>query len=366
MADSIEQAAAAFDVALGNTQKSAQESSADNGPIEVMFGNVGDLEVDDESPARGGGDDDDTGLPIPRKQRAAKAEEDADDFESILDQGEDEDDADAEVADPDEDSEGEEDKKEDEEDVEIYEVVVDGERVEVDLREALDGYIRKETFHRRLNDLSEASKVIRSEAVQVIEDRKRYTDLIATMEAHLEQLVPPEPDWDAEYARDPAAARLLEKKYAEIKSTRAALEAEKGRVSAEQQAQDEAEMKKFISAENQKILANNPAWKDEKVMTRDLTLMMNTGKKAGFSEKEISEVYDSRMINILLKAAKYDRLQESKPKPIRRGKKPLKPGAGSARTAPRGDKAMSNLSRTGSVDDAANVMLQLISPKRKR
>lgn len=373
MSDTLEQAAMAFDAALGNTAPSETAPASSGRPTEMLFGNLGDLEVDDESPSKGGGDDD---VPAPKARAKQQVEEvDEDDVDSIFQRLQAEEDGedgegDEEDADKAEGEEGEEDadKKDDEEedDSDVYEVTVDGERVEVSLREALDGYIRNETFHRRLSKLNEIQGVIKTEAAEVITQRQKYTNLIEEMQAHLDQLIPAEPNWDEEYARDPKAARELEKKYAQIKSTRAALEAEKAKVSQEQKEQDERALKEFIADNNVKILQNNPTWKDPKVMERDLTSMMKTGLKAGFSEDEVREVYDHRMITILLKAAKYDRLQENKPKPIRRGGKPIKPGAGSKSTAPKVSTAMNSLSRTGSVDDAASVMLSLINPKSRR
>lgn len=370
MSDSLEQAAMAFDTALGNTAPSEPSSASSGRPTETLFNNLGDLEVDDESPARGGGDGSDEGLPKARAKKPAPEEvdEDVDQmFENLVEEGDGEEQQDGED-DPEqgEDDPEKKDDEEEEDDSDVFEVTVDGERVEVSLREALDGYIRNETFHRRLSKLNEIQDVVKGEAAKVIEQRQKYSGLIEQMQAHLDQLIPAEPNWDEEYARDPKTARELEKKFAQIKSTRAALEAEKAKVSQEQKEQDEAALKEFIAENNVKIIQNNPTWKDPKVMERDLTSMMKTGLKAGFSEDEIREVYDHRMITVLLKAAKFDRLQENKPKPIRRGGKPMKPGAGSKSTAPKVSTAMSSLSRTGSVDDAASVMYSLINPKSKR
>jgi len=93
--------------------------------------------------------------------------------------------------------------------------------------------------------------------------------------------------------------------------------------------------------------------------------MRRTGLSAGFAEEELSQVYDSRMLQVLLKASKYDRMMAAKPKPIVRAQaKPIPPGAGSARsrTAQRGvTSAMKRLNRTGSIDDAAVVFDQILA-----
>lgn len=357
----IEQAAAAFETAIGNGEAApVRTNNSESRPTEQMFGNIGALEVDEDSPIEGGGDHIDD--PKPRRPRREPVAED--------DQGAEDDELDPDAdpdADPDEegDEEGDDAKKDDEEDEEFYEVVVDGVKKEVGLREALDGYIRQETFHQRLNELNDVKQAIRVEAQELISDRRKYTAKIEELDKHIEMLVPKEPDWDEEYKRDPVAARALQKRYEEFNATRTLLRQERERVSKEQAEKDEQETKEFIRTENAKILKNNPSWAKPEVMTRDVNMMADAARKAGFSDEEIKSVHDSRMVTILLKAAKWDKLQGDRPKPVRRGARPVKQGAGSGRTAPKVNTAMKQLSRTGSVEDAANVFSGIINPRRR-
>lgn len=364
MSDALEQAAAAFDVALGNTGPQQRDNSSSNDrPVESMFDNLGDLEVDDESPARGGGDDDEP--PVRRKQQPAKMQEENDDPD-LDGEGQDYEDPDDNADDDADEGDGEGDEGEDGEEDDFYKVTVDGQEVEVPLREALDGYIRQETFHRRMNELDEVKKAIRNEAVGVLETRKKYVGMIDEMQRHLDALIPQEPNWVEEYKRNPEEAAALQERYNQMKQARSALKEEQDRVSREQLEEEERQTKEYIDTENKKILAMNPSWRNGDVMKRDLALMMDTATRLGFTEEEVRNTYDSRMVAVLLKAAKYDRLQQNKPKPVRRGKRPMKPGAGSTRTAPKGSQAMKQLSRTGSVEDAAGVFLGMIQPPRRR
>jgi hypothetical protein len=111
---------------------------------------------------------------------------------------------------------------------------------------------------------------------------------------------------------------------------------------------------------------NRKYWTDPKRRAKDLQSMRRTGLSAGFGEEELSQVYDSRMLQILLKASKFDRMMAAKPKPIVRQPqgKPIPPGAGSARTrtAQRGaTSAMKRLNRSGSIEDAAVVFDQFLA-----
>jgi len=360
--EGLEQAAQAFDVAIGNAEPVARGGDApkdDTLPTETMFGNMGDLEVDEDSPARGGGDD----IPLKgeKRQKPTVLEDDNDDVEDGDQDGPEADDDESE-------GEGEGDGEDDEDGPlsDVFEVTVDGERTEVSLREALDGYIRQETFHRRLSELANVKDAMRAEGAQLVADRKKYVDLIGQMEETIKLLIPAEPNWDELYSADPKGARELQKKYDGLKGQLSHLENEKKRVQDENAKKDADEYAAYVDRENKRIAANNPTWKDEKVKMRDLNRMADTAKAAGFSMEEVQSIVDSRMVTILLKAAKYDRLQEKQPKPIRRGKKPMSQGAGTSRTAPRGNsQAQKQLQRTGSVEAAAAVFSDIISPRRR-
>lgn len=361
--EGLEQAAQAFDVAIGNSSGEpvarGGDAPKDTQPTETMFGDVGVLEVDEDSPAVGGGDD----IPLKgeKKVKQPVQEEDEDDDD---DAGEDDPEADDDGAE-DENDGGEEDEDEDTPLNDVFEITVDGERQEVTLREALDGYIRQKTFHQRLSELAEVKEAMRHQGAELIADRKKYVGLIEQMEQTINLLLPNEPNWDELYANDPKGARELQKKYDGLKAQLSNLDGEKKRVQEENAKKDAEEYAAYVERENRRIAANNPLWKDEKVKMRDLNRMADTAKAAGFSMDEIQSVVDSRMVTILLKAAKYDRLQEKQPKPIRRGKKPMSQGAGTTRTAPRGkSQAMKQLQRSGSVEAAAAVFSDIIAPRR--
>jgi hypothetical protein len=339
MADGIEQAAAAFDAdaqsfaPLPKPNGAAPRRTKDDGgegPQDRLFGAIGDLEVDDDSPAKGGGDDEDPEAKIYDLP-------DGDDGEAEEgDAGEGDDD----------DSEGDEGRKgEDQGDDEEFlaqevQVTVDGEPKTVKLKEALEGYIRTETLHKRLNEIDETKKIVQRVAADAVQNYEYSMGLAKEIEAHLDALVPKEPDWDAEFQKNPARARELQKYYEQVKGFKATL---KGRLG-------EA--------------AKKQAESDAVQLAKDLQAMRRTALTEKFSEEEIAQVYDSRMLNILLKASKYDRMMAARPKPVQRVRsKPIAPGAGSARTrtAQRGvSTAMKQLNKTGSIEDAAVVFDELI------
>jgi hypothetical protein len=182
----------------------------------------------------------------------------------------------------------------------------------------------------------------------------------------MEQMIPKEPNWDEEFQKDPHKARELQRYYEKANTFRAQMREQMAQVATQQQQSTQAQVAAFAEEEAAKFeQANRKIWSDPKRKSKDLHSMRKTGLSAGFTEDELSQVYDSRMLQVLLKASKYDRMMAAKPKPVVRPQgKPIPPGAGSAktRTAQKGvSSAMKRLNRTGSLDDAAVVFDQLLA-----
>lgn len=366
----LDTAAAAFDADMGSNTGSAPSEvgndTSENAKLDIsdVFPHMNTHEDDVEA----GGDSE-------RAPRRAKAKQPVEDDE-------DEDDLDAEALrqikgeDGDEDEEGpdgvddeDEDEEEDDdedEDETLYDVIVDGEPAKVTLKEMQSGYIRQETFHRRLNKINEAEVVIQREAAALLQDRIKYSNLVDQIEEDIKALVPAEPNWDELFASDPAKARSLQKEYAALQTKLDGLKASRDAAREEARQLNTREQQKFIRAEKAKLASLFPSWSDpvkgQENMARDVKAMARTAKSVGFHDQEIENTHDSRMIAILHKAAAYDRIMaRSNPKPVKRGKQPITTGAGRTRTAPKGlDKATTQLRRTGSVEDAAAVFQKML------
>lgn len=345
--------------------------------IEDMFPNVTTgNEVDEESPAKGGGDDESDpeevlyakdvkdGKAGPRNPSEEDgSDSDGDDADGDSESGEDESD--------DEDDDSGEEGAEDEEEAALLarkvEVTVDGKPAEVTIKEALDGYIRTETFHQRMNQLDEAKKIVRRAAADAVHNYEYSMNVAKQMEAHMEQMIPKEPDWDAEFQKDPAHARELQRYYEKANGFRAQMRAQMEEANKKMAESNQTQLAAFAEEEAARFeAANRKNWSDPKKKAKDLKSMRQTGLSSGFTEEELSQVYDSRMLQVLLKASKYDRMMAAKPKPVVRQPqgKPVAPGAGSAksRTAQKGvSSAMKRLNRTGRLDDAAVVFDQLLA-----
>jgi hypothetical protein len=369
--DSMDKAAAAFDAVIATDPGTVTKPGkpVGDGPVKPLFPNVGELDPDTD--AKGGGDEDvDPEEAIyadskdSKRNKADTGDSDEED-ESAEDSGDDA----ARDGDGEDGEGGEEEKAAGTEVLEQkVEVTVDGEPVEVSVKEALEGYVRTETFHRRMNQLDEAKKIVRRAAADAVQNYEYSMNVAKQMEEHMKQIIPPEPNWDEEFKKDPGHARELQRYYEKANAFRTQLNNQLGEAAKKMSESQNTQLQAFAEEEHQKFeQMNSKYWSDPNKKTKDLTSMRRTALSAGFSEEEVSQVYDSRMLQVLLKASKYDRMMAAKPKPVVRPQgKPIPPGAGSAkaRTAQKGvTSAMKRLNRTGRMEDAAVVFDQLIARK---
>lgn len=251
------------------------------------------------------------------------------------------------------------DEGEEGEDGEEYEVIVDGEPKRVKLREALDGYIRQETFHQRMNKVSEATQNLSNEMTKTGQLRDFWLQQNRNLESELNSLIPKEPDWDVEFQRDPQGANNLRKQFEALKGKLGEIRMQRMQVEQQQAQEQQQNVARFAAAEREKFVTRHGLATKEAV-DKEIASMRKTAIAEGFSEDEIAQVYDSRMLNVLMKAAKWDRMQAAKPKPVIPGKgKTVIPGPGAGRAPARAGRngietAQKRLAASGSMDDAAD------------
>ena len=312
--------------------------------------------------------DQEEGKPAPvKREKAEPAEgvEQDDLFPQREIEGEEAEDPDIDAEDEDEDArpakvEEEEDEEEQAElDLaQVVRVTVDGEPAEVSLQEALNGYVRAETFHRRLNQLQQVAQHVEKERADLAQGREYYSALIPALQQQLASLQPQEPDWDKLYDENPVEAAKLERQWRTYREKLGQLHLEHQKVQEEQARERQRQEAIFEDTERRKLVTLVPEWADAKRWDRDRKSMIRTAMSVGITEQELGSLRDARQTMLLYKAAKLDALMANKPKPVRQ-QGSLRPGAISSRAAPNGQaRAERRLQRTGSVRDAARAFEQ--------
>jgi hypothetical protein len=307
---------------------------------------------------REGGAADDPDVVRQRRQDDSDDESDPDDPT----EGNDEDEEEYEEEAPDEEEEGEEPEGQELDPNLTVQVMIDGQPAEVTIEEALKGYIRQETFHRRMGELGQGIQhfnVQRSEFQQTLHAHAQQAELLKSF---ITAVMPQEPDWNVLFNADPGNAAHLKFQWDTFQKK--LTDVQQMHVQARQQMQqmENQQLHQFANANRTWLAQQHPEWKSEKTWRRDHDSMRRTARAAGYTDAEIAQLYDARAVTILLKAAAHDRMMAAKPKPVRQGYAPSKRnGSTPSRNLQRSfERAEKRLSRSGSINDAAAVFERIL------
>jgi len=224
-----------------------------------------------------------------------------------------------------------ESQEEEVEELPKYRVKVSGEEVEVSLDELLNGYSRTADYQKKTQSLAEQRKAVEADRVKIDEaakTRETYAQRLQVIEQLLQQQDQSQ-DLASLKAEDPIAYAVAMAEKMEREKQLQAVQIERQRVQQEQQSHQQAQLQKHIQAEQAKLVEAIPEFKDDvkaEVIRRDIR---NYAKAQGFSDQELSQVYDSRAVLALYKAAQYDKLMANKgvtSKKVANAPKTIRPG----------------------------------------
>ena len=262
-----------------------------------------------------------------------------------------------------EQSELEEETEEEEKPAEVYTVKVDGKEIEVTLDELQKGYSRTQDYTRKTQQIAETRKAVEAEAAAIRAEREQYAQLLGALKQQLESAEAP-PDLDRLYNEDPIEwvrqRELLRDKQEKL----AAIQSEQARLSQLTEQQRAKEFQAHLATQQEALIQAVPEWKDPKKAQAEKALLVEFGKKIGFSEEELKNVYDHRAVIALRKAALYDQMMSKRGqiKPVvNNGPRPAKPSAaGRVSQTTEATRAKQRLAKTGRVNDAVSAIELLL------
>ncbi len=243
-----------------------------------------------------------------------------------------------------------------------YRVKVSGEEVEVTLDELLNGYSRTADYQKKTQSLAEQRKAVEAERAKIEEaakTRETYAQRLQVIEQLLQQQNQGE-DLSQLKTEDPIAYAVAMAEKVEREKQLAAVQAERQRVQQEQMTHQQALLQKHIQQEQQKLIEAIPDFKDDvkgEVIRRDIR---NYAKSIGFTDQELSQVYDSRAVQTLYKAMQYEKLMANKgatTKKVATAPKTLRPGTSNPQSSENETvkKERAKLRQTGNKKDAARL-----------
>lgn len=256
----------------------------------------------------------------------------------------------------------EDDYEEAEEEVQLYKVKIDGEEAEVTLEEALSGYQRERTFHKRMNEISQKSKAIEAESAETKRLRDQYAEGLQQLEQALQV---PEPNWEElrrtktneEFASIHAEYQIQQNNLAKVQQQQQAIKAQ-------QQAEVQAQYQNHLKAEFDTMLDKIPAWRDEKVREAERSKVISYAKsQMGYTDEEIAQASDHRAIVTLRKAMLYDELMGGKTqakKKVKTAPKMVKAGSPKTKSevvSKRNQDMMKRFNNNSTVESAVELLL---------
>jgi hypothetical protein len=264
----------------------------------------------------------------------------------------------------------EEDEDSDEDEVQVEErktfrVKSGGEEKDVTLEELVSGYQKGDDYTKKSQTLAEQRKVMEAEAKAIQEAqhlREEYQARLGQVSQILQQNDADYSDLEQLKENDPIAyaVKVAEKtentkKMQVIQQEQARLAQESNQYRANQQAQFVAEQSKMLT---EKVKEFSDPKKAEQIKND----IRSFGKSVGFSDIELSQVYDHRHVLILQKAMEYDKLQKANPginKKLSNAPKMSKKGNKVAKTDVY-TKQKKRLKSSGKLTDAVDVFKNFI------
>jgi len=251
--------------------------------------------------------------------------------------------------------EEEEETQEEEEQPQVYTVKVDGKEIEVTLDELQKGYSRTQDYTRKTQQVAETRKAVEAEAQAIRAEREQYAQLLGALKQQLETTEAPV-DMDRLRDEDPIEWVRQSEIRRQKQEKLAAIQSEQQRLSELAQQQRAQELQAHLASQQEALLQAVPEWKDSKKAQAEKALLVEFGKKIGFSDEELKNVYDHRAVIALRKAALYDQMMSKRGqiKPVvNNGPRPAKPSAaGRVSTTTESTRAKQRLAKSGRVNDA--------------
>ena len=239
-----------------------------------------------------------------------------------------------------------------------YKVKASGEEVEVELDELIKGYQQGTDYTKKSQALAEQRKAVEAERghlEQVKQERQAYAQKLQALDSFLTQQNQGV-DLDVLKETDPIGYAVAVAEQSQREKQLAVVRNEQQRIAQQQQSEQQASLQAHLRTESEKLVSLIPelATPQGDAVRKQIR---DYAKSVGWTDQELSSVYDSRAVQTLYKAMKYEQLQKSKPelnKKLQSAPKMMRSGTSAPVTRSSQDKqVMQRLRETGKVADAA-------------
>ena len=202
----------------------------------------------------------------------------------------------------------------------LHQIIVNGEKIDVDLDELKAGYQKDADYRRKTEELAIEKRQLLSDKDRLTKDYSTKLEGLDNLTRTLNSEVNSElssKELDKLFDEDPTEAAKLERKIRRRRETIAQAQ-RKLRSNQEDQFQE------ILREEQKKVALKHPDFGDPIKGSSLKTNMRNYLLGRHFNEQEINQVYDSRMFDVIMDAMTHQNAQKLKPTLVSKKVKPAK------------------------------------------
>ena len=207
-----------------------------------------------------------------------------------------------------------------EQETNLHQVIVNGEKIDVDLEELKAGYQKDADYRRKTEELAIEKRELKSE-----EDRLKnqystkmedLNSLVATLNAEINNDMNSK-ELDALWDEDPTEAAKVDRRIQKRKNT---IQQAQQKLREHQQSQ----FQEILKEEQRKLHLKHPEIADPVKGTAVKSEIMNYLSSKGFSNEDVARIYDSRYFDVIMDGMNFTKSKSVKPGLVSKKVKPTK------------------------------------------
>ena len=249
-----------------------------------------------------------------------------------------------------------------EQETDLHQVIVNGEKIDVDLEELKAGYQKDADYRRKTEEIAIEKRELKSE-----EDRlkKQYStkmedlnSLVVTLNAEINNDMNSK-ELDKLWDEDPTEAAKIDRRIQKRKNT---IQEAQSKLREHQQTQ----FQEILREEQRKLHLRHPQIADPiKGATVKSNIVSYLSSK-GFSNEDVSRIYDSRMFDVIMDGMNFKKTKEVKPNLVSKKVKPtkfVKSGVKSTKEELNSKSRLNQLKalkKSGSTKDATDLLMRYL------
>ena len=241
-----------------------------------------------------------------------------------------------------------------------YRVKASGEEKDVTLDELVSGYQKSTDYTQKSQTLAEERKKVEAHAQEIqnaMRTREAYAQKLSQVEQYLTSQAKPGENLEELKENDPIQYAITVAEQTEANKKINTIRQEQQKVAQEQHHYRLQQQNQVVANEALMLSEKVKEFSDPKKAEQIKNDIRSFGKSVGFSDQELSQVYDHRHVMILQKAMEYDKLQKANPGVNKKLKSAPKMASKTKRVTNTDTytKQKKQLKGTGSLDDATSV-----------